>query len=193
MTSENNFKKTSTTFFDKKDFLKMGGTFLVALIIASSFNIFSKKIPTSISSRSVPVSLETMDNYNSDYNKFNPLHIRYVDTEGSTNYKYGYLQGFRFSTKDLDSIIHKNRSRLKGKKVIPDEIMFYLGQDGTYDHDGETYGNIRMIAVGVKDSVLLIPPDPADRGTMSKYSIYDKANPCPGPGCPTKPPPPHND
>ncbi len=189
MPYENNFKKTSKTFFDKKDFLKIGGAVILTLLVASLFNIFSPKIPASLTSHSAPISEKELYDYNQAYNNLNPLLIKYVEKEGSTDYKYGNLQGFRISAKNLYAIIRKNMSEDEnGNRKFPDEVMFYLGQQGTFDYNGKTYGNINIIAVGVKNSVLLIPSDPAERTNSSKSSIYDKADPCPGPGCPLPPP-----
>ena len=129
-----------------------------------------------------------MRDYFHQYIDSNSLPLQY---DSSGNQRVGQLEGFRISAIDLDSIIHYNRYNLNnGQRIIPDEVLFYLGQNGTFNDSGQRRGNITIIAVGVKNSQLMTPTQAPDISNKLKASIYDKAMPCPGPGCPEKPPPP---
>lgn len=186
MTTNYNDQRTTPKFFQKSDFLKIGGTVLITLLVVYIFKPFHPGIPALAKSHSTLISAREFQDLSSQYMRFKPLNIRYVDREGSTDYRYGQLQGFRFSAIQLDSIISHNQVMEGGRSVIPDEVMFVLGQNGTYSHDGMENGNYNLIAIGIKDERLLLPPE--DKWSDKKESsIYDKADPCPGPGCPPQP------
>ena len=99
------------------------------------------------------------------------------------------LDAFIFSMPVLEDILHKNKLLKAGQ--MPDDILFYLGQDGTFpdntDQD-KPYPNYKLIAIGMKNGALLLPKDTTDYPLKNKSSIYDKAKPCPGMGCPPPPP-----
>ncbi len=187
MPTENNFQKTSNTYFNKKDFVKMGGTVLFTLLVVYSLNIILNPAPPLDASHLI--STIEMRNYYNQYTDSARIPILY-NVNGSQ--QVGKLEGFPIATSDLEDIIHNNKyTGTTGQRILPDKILFYLGQDGTFDDSmGQKYGNIKMIAVGVTGSTLMVPTNQADMNNKLKSSIYDKAMPCPGPGCPTKPPPP---
>ncbi len=187
MPTENNFKKTSNTFFDKRDIVKMGATVVITFVAA--YFLFSNIDTPAPPNTNNLISTIEMRNYYNQYTDSERIPILY-DLNGSQ--QVGKLEGFPIATSDLEDIIHNNKyTGITGQKIMPDKILFYLGQDGTFnDSMGQKHGNIKMIAVGVTGIKLMVPTNQPDMNNKFKSSIYDKAMPCPGPGCPTKPPPP---
>ncbi len=113
----------------------------------------------------------------SEYLAFNPLKVKYPNDKGVD--VIDSLKGFVFSADHLDEIIRGNFHYPSGSGKMPDEVLFLLGQDGTFDDkEGSKYGNMRLTAVGMKDNVIL---KGAASGTL--VSLFDKADPCP-PNCP---------
>ncbi len=178
--------------FYQTDLFKIGASVVITFLVTSLF-FNQKKYIFSISHSEVISTNDMYDLFN-EYNSFKPLPLMYNDPAGSQNHIYGNLHGFRYKAEDLDTILHYNKIKDNmGNSVIPDQVIFYLGQKGTWQGKGiipSRHGNIHIIAVGIKNEQLLIPQSPAARADKKQSSIYDKADPCPGPGCPPPPPPP---
>ncbi len=194
MPPENSVQNRPHKSFFQTDFVKMGSAVLATLLAVYLFNGFTKQESVLSISHSEDISTNDMSDLFDQYIKFKPLDLMYNDPQESQNHVYSKLHGFRYKASDLDSILHNNRIKDNaGNSVIPDEVIFYLGQQGTWK-DGrlfpQTHGNIHIIAVGIKNRQLLIPASSVDRADKKKSSIYDKADPCPGTGCPSPPPPP---
>ncbi len=187
-----NAQKSTTKFFDRKDILKIGAAVVVTFLVTSLY--FNQKKHIFSISHSEDISTNDMYDLYNEYNSFQPLPLMYNDPEGSQNQVYANLQGFRYKAEDLDTIINKNKIKDEnGISVKPDQVIFYLGQKGTWQGQEiipSRHGIIHIIAVGIKNEQLLIPQTKPDRADKTKSSIYDKADPCPGPGCPPPPPPP---
>ncbi len=189
MTTENNAQNRKRKFFHKTDFVKMGGTVLVTLLALYLFNGFSKKCQTDSSFMSIDISANKMLRLHKDYMDFEPLDLRYKDSPTDQDYKYDKLRGFRFSADDLDAIINNNRivDKVTGKPIRPKEVMFFLGQEGKWKDPATKRDRpeMRIIAIGMKsDETLMMPENKSDYNDKTKASIYDKADPCPGSGCP---------
>jgi hypothetical protein len=160
-----------------KNFIQISVTALISsgasiLFMASAKHEFSS-IPFAPSET---ISWETATKFRSDYVDFKPLYVRYDDSQGRELILP--LEGFVFEKAHLNEIINDNHS-IYGN---PDKVAFLLGQEDTFKHGSGLFdpkrGNIRMIAVGIKDSKYLI-----DARSGMQPSIYDKADPCP-PNCP---------
>ncbi len=184
MTTQSSSKK----FFYKTDILKISSAVIITLTIVYLTNFTFYSTPINFSFVGNKITTDEMVILCEEYAKGNPITTIWEDP--TRNLKNGVLEGFPILTSDLLDIINNNAIKdpiNPSVSVIPDVIMFYLGQNGTTRYGLRNYGNIKLIAVGSKEGQLLIPP----RGTEWRYvnaaSIYDKANPCPGPGCPTKP------
>ncbi len=201
MPTEINAQKSTRKFFHKTDFVKMGGTVLVTLLAVFLFNIFSNESSTySLVSKSVDIPADTLLQLfkNSQDSKHGNIMLRYKENETDAVYKYDKLWGFRFNADDLYAIIRENKIKDdNGVSIMPKEVMFFLGQDIALwkkNPFSSAHPNIRIIAIGVTTDSMgklqLMLPEKKDYNDAKKSSIYDKADPCPGPGCPTKPPPP---
>ncbi len=124
------------------------------------------------------ISWEEATTGRNEYLNFKPLLVKYADpTTGSD--QISRLKGFTFEAAHLKEIINQNSS----SRGNPDKITFYLSQNGTFSDNssGTTieYGNINLIAVGVKNNRQLIDDILSGR----QLSVFDKADPCP-PNCP---------
>lgn len=191
MPTENQPRETEKNFFQKRDLIIIGATILLTLAGVYFFNIIfhiTAKDHTAVDNR---ISTNEMINYYNQYIDASPIPIWY-DMDG--RHVSGKLEGFPIATADLEEIINRNKFRgPSGQNIKPDKILFYIGQDGTSTYEGQTYGNMKLIAVGVKDSKLMIPENRDHWSDKDKSSIYDKADPCPGPGCPPRPASAHQD
>ena len=109
-----------------------------------------------------------------EYLRFRPLRVEYP--EGDSHANREDLKGFVFLASDLKEILNNN-----GSGEIPDKVYFQFGQEGEF---GDTWfgfhhsGNIRLIAVGVRNNKVL---NTSSNGLP--ISVFDKADPCP-PMCP---------
>lgn len=190
----------------KSDILKMGATALITCLAFYFFSPTANTFPFSMSKDrppsygSEPISADTFFNLTNNYRTRDPFLLRYQNNPNDAEYQYGNLEGFRFSVSSLEEIIHNNNV-LDGnnKPIQPDEVMVYIGEDSMrWRKPGllsKKRPNIRIITIGVHknsngQSELMLPKDKRDYNDKSKSSIFDKADPCPGPGCPQTPPPP---
>ncbi|MDZ4748017.1 MAG: hypothetical protein SH808_05985 [Saprospiraceae bacterium] len=110
------------------------------------------------------------------YLDFRPLRVQFPENDNRSERKD--LKGFKFSASQLNEIINANKSG-----ETPDEVYFFFGQEGRFGDDflGGLFhdsGNIRLIAVGMKNNNLL-----NKNPTGTEISVFDKADPCP-PNCP---------
>ncbi|MFZ1800882.1 MAG: hypothetical protein WAU24_13530 [Chitinophagaceae bacterium] len=198
MATETKLLNKGKTPFLKTDFAKMGGTALLTSLIFLAI-IFSSEIADIFKPKqnplfaNDPISEYTMDtlrkNYQTGEYPIKKLNGTKVDT----------LDGFVFTKDALKEILLHNKvksSFLSSKKA--DAIIFYIGQDGTFQDDKDPSilrPNYKIIGIGITqqgtNSNLILPPNPnRDVKDGNITSIYDKAKPCPGMGCPP-PPPPH--
>lgn len=177
---------TAKKKFLRSDFFKIGGSVLVTLLVVYLFNSilnFDQDDPISKDHR---ITTTEMIDYYSQYTNAERIPIWYDLGQGQ---REGKLEGFPIATAELEEIIHNNKySGFLGHDIKPDTILFYLGQQGTSTYRGKTRPNMRLIAIGIKNKKLLIPDSRDDWGNLNKSSIFDKALPCPGPGCPVKTP-----
>lgn len=162
-----------------RDLILIGSTFLftafaTAIVTSYYADDGSTVVGTDASERTTYSSARTMQE---EYLAFRPLKVQYRTEEGTE--VIDSLKGFVFSADHLDEIIRGNFHFPSGSGKMPDEVLFLLGQDGTFnDKAGTEYGNMRLTAVGMKDNVIL---NGAATGTL--VSLFDKADPCP-PNCP---------
>lgn len=110
-----------------------------------------------------------------EYEAFTPLRVWNTATR-----QFEKLKGFKFKADHLREVLNDNV--IGGSDV--DEVIFYLGKKGRTSQDGRSYENIHVIAAGMKAGRLLIPASAGDQADARKSSVFDKADPCPGPGCP---------
>ncbi len=170
----------------KSDFLKIGGTVIITLLVVYLINSNSNLDQPDPGIKDHLISTSEMIDYCTQFGVSNKIPIWY-DLEGTP--QEGMLEGFPIAISVLETIIENNACRdNSGLLVKPDTLLFYLGQDGTTTNRQITHGNIRLIALGMKNGKFMIPKSPNDWGDKTKSSIYDKALPCPGPGCPVKSP-----
>ncbi len=125
------------------------------------------------------VTWEYAKNRMNEYLRFDPLFVQYTTPPSGTKI-IDTLEGFVFDATDLLEIISSNASRLGN----PNEIIFYLGQEGKFidlstNPPIERADNLSLIAIGMKDKNLLLDVVSAGR----QVSLFDKADPCP-PNCP---------
>lgn len=159
--------------FQKSDLIKIPVFFLAGGLAFLSIRLHSDN--TFSIAKSERISWTDAMILRDEYQGFKPLQVRYEKTTGDTVVET--LNGFVFNAADLDQIINKN--------IIakPDEVIFYLGQKGTFKthwYEGK-HGNMHIIAAGIKEKQLLYDRQyPSD---ATKSTIYDKADPCP-PNCP---------
>lgn len=113
-----------------------------------------------------------------EYLNFRPLRVQ--TPENDNHGLRQNLEGFTIKASQLQEILSSN---LSGGGP-PDAVYFQFGQEGKFGDDflGGLFhdsGNIRLIAVGVRNGLLL---NTNTDGTTT-ISVYDKADPCP-PNCP---------
>lgn len=168
-----------------RDLKMITGTAVITSLIFITYNILTTISPTLSLAKSERISWNQADILKKEYEGFNPLKLRYEDPPGSGNFKTENLQGFKFNAMDLDEIINANKIvDPMGNPVKPDEIIFYLGKKGHFGVYPFRHANMHIIAAGMKAGRLLIPASAADQADARKSSVFDKADPCPGPGCP---------
>lgn len=185
MPTETNPRGNANNFFRKGDFLKFAVTVLLTLGAVYVFNPFNNIAPLPSIDVDNRISTDQMIDFHSQYINDKPITICY---EESGRIELGNLVGYPMATRDLEDIMYRNKVRsASGSIVRPDKIMFFMGQDGTTRYDRHYYGNIKLIAIGVKDGELMVPENRDFWSDKNKSSIYDKADPCPGPGCPKAP------
>lgn len=163
--------------FTKSDIPKMTGTAAItALICIGLYGSFKKGTFLSISkdNKSDRISWKDAVSMQNEYMKFRPLKIKYND-ENSQGVVTP-LEGFRIDAKQLDEIINHNHAANDSKDSTAEEVAFYLGQNGTFENGRDTYGNIHIIAVGIKKNALMIKPEETDAKTSS---VFDHADPIP--------------
>ncbi len=183
MSTDNSIQKIPNKFFNKYDFIKISATILLTLSLVYFFNVLNKNIRVPLDDNLI--STRDMINYYNQYSDAQRINICY---KANDTPRSGKLEGFPMRTEDLIEIINNNKYRTaEGLKVKPDTILFYLGRDGTSNLCGPTTGKIKLIAVGMKNKKLMVPENPGEWNDKAKSSIYDKADPCPGPGCPPSP------
>lgn len=194
MPTEAKLQNKGKKSFFKTDFAKMGGTALVTSLIFLAV-IFSSEIanifaPASDTSEQLNpfdnelISANDLINLRNAYNNFKAL-------KTLNNGKVVNLECFVFSTAILEDIIHTNKKTdLNNIPIVPENVMFYLGEDGTFPAGIlNNKPHYKLIAIGMKGKDLMLPNEKNDYSNKFKSSIYDKASPCPGPGCPPPPPP----
>lgn len=186
MPTETKLLKNGKKSFFKTDFAKMGGTALLTSLIFLTYIYYAEIaypiVPTDDINQLISVT--DAQSLIKQYKDDKPL--RTIDTDNQVK----KLDAFIFSRKVLENILYKNK--LLKLQDTTDNILFYLGQDGTFPDNTDQdhpYPNYRLIAIGMKNKALLLPKK-GDYGNENKSSIYDKAKPCPGMGCPPPPPPP---
>jgi len=195
MPTEAKLQNKGKKSFFKTDFAKMGGTALVTSLIFLAV-IFSSEIAALIKPpmkeyfANDTISVYKMETLRKQYIEGTP--IKKLNVNGN---KVDTLQGFVFSKTALKNILlHNEVKGSLGFSKKADAIVFYLGQEGTFPDDinptinRPIYNLIALGAVNDGDSLKLILPAPADYNNANKSSIYDKAKPCPGMGCPPPPP-----
>ena len=163
--------------FTKSDIPKMTGTAAItALICMGLSGSFKKDTFLSIvkDNKSEPISWTEALSLRKDYMNFKPLKIKYYDKD--SNSVVSDLEGFRINAKHLDEIINHNHAAKDTKDSTVEEVAFYLGQNGTFRNILTNYGNIRIIAVGIKNNELMIKPEETDSKTSS---VFDHADPIP--------------
>ena len=111
-----------------------------------------------------------------EYLRDKPLRVQYPNQNNELT--RDDLKGFIFKATDLQEILNTNKSG-----ETPDEVYFFLGQDKEFPDSFlhglfRMSGNMRIIAVGLKDKNPLIGVD-----NLGQMSVFDKADPCP-PNCP---------
>lgn len=123
------------------------------------------------SAKSERISLIDALQYRKDFDISKPLKVTHKGISGKDTETTEPLRGFVFNADHLREILDTNRSGVKASDVI-----FYIGQNGEAGSDLEKHGIIRIIAIGMKDSVLLTRDIDQKRDSPS---IFDKADPCP--------------
>ena len=187
MATETKLLNKGKTPFLKTDFAKMGGTALLTSLIFLTYiyyaNIAYPIFPADDGNNLI--SFTDAQGLIKQYKDDKPL-----KTLDDSNHVKN-LEAFIFSRSVLEDILYKNKLLKAGQKT--DSILFYLGQEGTFPDNTDQdhpYPNYKLIAIGMKNKSLLLPKNTSDYSIKEKSSIYDKAKPCPGMGCPP-PPPPH--
>lgn len=163
--------------FSKSDIPKMAVTAAItALICVGLYSLFEQNTFLSImkDNKSERISWKEADVMQKEYREFKPLKIKYVD-ENSKD-AVAPLEGFRIDAKQLDEIINHNHAAKDSKDSTAEEVAFYLGQDGTFRNVLTNYGNIHIIAVGIKKNELMIKREETDAKTSS---VFDHADPIP--------------
>jgi hypothetical protein len=156
-----------------RNFLQISAT---ALITSAAFlfymNFVQNKDSKVIHAISDPISWDDAKILMNNYAASQIMKTKYLNNANQP--VVDILKGFVFDQDDLDEIIRHNHSGIK-----PDKVLIYFGQDGTFDDGtGKLWPIVHMIAVGMKNNVLLT------EGIAGQApSIYDKAEPCP-PKCP---------
>jgi hypothetical protein len=163
-----------------KDLVLIGTTFFFTSVVTTMTVVYltsdtATVIGTDASERTTWDRTRILQN---EYLEFNPLKVKYRNTAGIE--VIDSLKGFVFSAEHLDEIIHHNFNFPSGSEKKPNEVLFLLGQEGSFtDIAGTNYGNMRLTAIGMKDKTLLTS---STTGGTS-VSLFDKADPCP-PNCP---------
>ena len=156
--------------FHKSDFLKMG---IAVAVTALVFFIFFYKSAHPVPLTGGRMSWNDAEALIAEYRRA-PIMIESLGSAGDT--VRTPLQGFQMDAGEIDEIINYNRNGLNGNGLA-DHLMIYFG--ATRDSTG--LSKLQLIAVGVKDGVLM---KNADGRESRKSSVFDKADPCP-PNCPT--------
>lgn len=189
MTTETNSSKLMKKSFYKTDFFKIAATALITSLIFLTYFYFTDITYPVVSPNDMNklISVTDAQGLIQQYKDDRPL--KTLDAGNQVQ----KLEAFIFSRAVLEDILHRNKILDDyNTPQKPDAILFYLGQDGTFPDNQDQqhpYPNYRLIAIGMKNGALLLPKE-NDYSNKLKSSIYDKARPCPGMGCPPPPPPP---
>lgn len=143
------------------------------LIILSSFSTKGDLLKTTFNSISTAISWNEAIAMRNNYKEMQPLRIG-ISENGSM--REVPLEGFTIDANQLQEIISNNKS---GGSA--DAVMFYLGAENPLS--GSTLPRYNLIAVGLKNGVLMIPNNREEWDNPTKSSVFDKAEPCP-PFCP---------
>lgn len=120
------------------------------------------------------VSFETLKTSLGNYlNDPNAMLVQYYDSTKKDSL-VRTLEGFVFTADQLKDLITKNKSGIK-----PDQVLFYLGENGQFSYGGNTYGKMTLTAIGMKNGVLVYKKDSTNVADPSDESIYDQADPSP--------------
>lgn len=192
MKTETDSSKMMAKSFYKSDFFKIATAVVITsmIFLIYIYNITERTPPVPLGDPNKLISFKEAQTLIQEYN--NDGHLKTLDENNNVR----TLEGFMFSRSVLETILHSNKVRsASGKIQSPDSILFYLGQEGTFQDNTDSQGQqpypiYRLIAIGVKNNSLMIPTNAADYSNANTSSIYDKARPCPGLGCPPPPPPP---